>query len=264
MKTSEIYNLAIQMGIEADFRGREGVEKFLARSVKKEKITLGEKEKILSKIKGTVKFKDLENCELVIEAIPEDFELKKKLFQELDNICSPKAIFASNTSAISITKLAAAITRPDKFIGMHFMNPVPVMKLVEVIRGLRTSDKTVKIIKEVAKKMGKVPIEVKDSPGFVSNRILIPMINEAICCLREGVATKEAIDHIMKLGMNHPMGPLELADFIGLDTCLYIMEELYKGFSNFKYKPCLLLKRMVQKGCLGRKTGKGFYNYSKK
>jgi len=244
--------------------GMRKIERFLAIDVKKKKITVKAEKKILSRIKSRVKLKDLLSCDLVIEAITENFESKKKLFQELDNICSPKAIFASNTSAISITKLAATTRRPDRFIGMHFMNPVPIIKLVEIIRGLKTSDKTVKIIKEVAKKMGKVPLEVKDSPGFISNRLLIPMINEAIYCLQEGIASKETIDNVMKLGMNHPMGPLELADFIGLDICLHIMEELRKGFSNFKYKPCLLLKRMVQKGCLGRKTGKGFYNYSKK
>lgn len=243
--------------------GIRKIERFLAIGVKKKKITGEEKKRILSRIKSTVELKDLVSGDLVIEAITEDFELKKKLFKELDALCPKKVIFASNTSAISITKLAATTKRPDRFIGMHFMNPAPIMKLVEVVRGLRTSDKTVKIIKEVAKKMGKEPLGVKDSPGFVSNRILIPMINEAICCLREGVATKEAIDQIMKLGMNHPMGPLELADFIGLDTCLYIMEELYKGFSNPKYKPCPLLKKMVKDGYLGRKTERGFYDYQK-
>ena len=244
----------------------DGVKKigeFLVRSVKKGKMTEEEKSKVLSRIKGVVGLKNVKNCDLVIEAITENAELKKKIFKELDNSCSKKVIFASNTSTISITELAAATKRPDRFIGMHFMNPAPLMKLVEVVRGLETSNKTAKIIKESAKKMGKIPIEVNDSPGFVLNRVIMPMINEAVYCLMEGVASKEAIDNVIKLGMNYPMGPLELADLIGLDICLNIMEELYRGFSDSKYRPCPLLKKMVDRGCLGKKTGKGFYNYKK-
>lgn len=239
------------------------IGKFLVRSVKKGKMTEEEKSKVLSRIKGVVGLKNVKNCDLVIEAITENAELKKKIFKELDNSCPKKVIFASNTSTISITELAAVTKRPDKFIGMHFMNPAPLMKLVEVVRGLETSNKTAKIIKESAKKMGKIPIEVNDSPGFVLNRVIIPMINEAASCLMEGVASKEAIDNVIKLGMNYPMGPLELADLIGLDICLNIMEELYRGFSDSKYRPCSLLKKMVDRGCLGKKTGKGFYNYKK-
>jgi len=243
--------------------GIRKIEKFLSESIKKGKMTEYEKNKVLSKIKGSINLIDVKDCDFIIEAIVENANLKKKLFRELDNLCPQNTIFASNTSTISITEMASATRRPDKFIGMHFMNPAPIMKLVEIIRGLKTSNETIKIIKEVAQKMEKIPIEVKDSPGFISNRVLMPMINEAIHCLREGVATKEAIDNIMKIGMNHPMGPLELADLIGLDTCLYIMEELYKGFSNPKYKPCPLLKKMVRAGYLGRKTGRGFYMYKR-
>jgi 3-hydroxybutyryl-CoA dehydrogenase len=222
-----------------------------------------EKKKILSHVKGTTKLEDLKDVDLVIEAIFENIKVKKELFQNLDKICKKDTYFASNTSTIPITDLASTTGRPEKFIGMHFMNPVPLMKLVEVIRGLRTDNETTKLIKELAEKMGKIPVEVNDGPGFVSNRILIPMINEAVFCLMDGTGTTEAIDNVMKLGMNHPMGPLELADLIGLDVCLDIMNVLYEGFNDSKYRPCPLLKKMVQAGNLGRKTGSGFFDYNK-
>jgi len=242
-------------------KGLQRIDKFLSKSVEKGKIKEEEKNKILSRIKGTTKLEDVKNVDLVIEAIFENIQVKKDLFKELDGICKKDTIFASNTSTIPITDLASATSRENQFIGMHFMNPVPLMKLVEVIRGLKTSDETTDLIKEIAEKMGKIPVEVNDSPGFVSNRLLMPMINEAIFCLQEGVGTPENIDAVMKLGMNHPMGPLELADLIGLDVVLNIMNVLYEGFNDSKYRPCPLLKKMVQAGYLGRKTGRGFYNY---
>lgn len=245
-------------------RGMDMIGRILSRNVEKGKMSNDEKEKSLSRIKGITKIEGMKDCDIVIEAVIENIDLKKSIFTEVDEILGSQAILASNTSTIPITEMASVTKSPDRFIGMHFMNPVPVMKLVEVIRGLATSDETTKIIIELARSMDKEPIEVNDYPGFVSNRVLMPMINEAVYCLMEGVATVEAIDGVMKLGMNHPMGPLALADLIGLDTCLNIMNVLYDGFSDSKYRPCPLLRKMVSAGYLGQKAGRGFYDYGNK
>ena len=245
-------------------KGLEAIRRSLDRFLRKEKITQEEADATLARIKTTLNPADFADCDLVVEAIVENESVKGKLFQTLDKVVKPEAVFASNTSSIPITKLASYTNRPDRFIGMHFMNPVPLMKLVEVIRGYKTTDEVTRLVMATAEKMGKVPVEVNDYPGFVSNRVLIPMLNEAIQAVMEGVATPEAIDTVMKLGMNHPMGPLTLADFIGLDTVLAIMEVLHEGFGDSKYRPSPLLKKMVQAGLLGRKSGQGFYKYDEK
>lgn len=237
------------------------ITKNLGRLVKKEKITQDEADAAIAKIRKSTDLDDVKDCQLVVEAVFESFDVKKEVFEKLDKVCPKGAILATNTSSIPITQIAAVTGRPESVIGMHFMNPVPVMKLVEIIRGIATSDETTAAAVAAAESLAKTPVEVNDYPGFISNRVLLPMINEAVFCLYEGVATREAIDTVMKLGMNHPMGPLELADLIGLDVCLDIMEVLYAGFNDSKYRPCPLLKQMVLAGYLGRKTKKGFYEY---
>ena len=243
-------------------RGLGVISKNLSRDVEKGRKTEEEKAAILSRIKPTTNLGDAHDCQLAIEAATENMEIKKSIFRSIDEVILPGAILATNTSSLPITEIAAVTSRPELVIGMHFMNPVPVMKLVEIIRGLATTDEVYKAIEDLTKKLGKVPVEVNDFPGFVSNRVLMPMINEAIYCVYEGVASVEAVDEVMKLGMNHPMGPLTLADFIGLDTCLAIMEVLYEGFGDSKYRPCPLLRKYVKAGWLGKKTGRGFYQYN--
>lgn len=242
-------------------KGMSVINKNLTRQVDKERMTEEDKAAIFNRLTTSVDIQNAAEVDLVIEAAVENMDIKAKLFKELDEIAPAHAILASNTSSLPITEIAAATNRPEKVIGMHFMNPVPVMKLVEIIRGLATDDEVYQAIEKVSAELGKVSVEVNDFPGFVANRILMPMINEAVYTLYEGVATREAIDEVMKLGMNHPMGPLTLADFIGLDTCLYIMETLHEGFGDDKYRPCPLLRKYVKAGWLGKKSGRGFYEY---
>jgi len=268
---SGIAQVAAQSGYEVVLKDvkeeyvKAGFAKIKERLVKRAgegKLEILEKERILSNIKTTTSLEECRNADLIIEAVVEKEDIKKHIFKELDTICNDETIFASNTSSISITRLAEITKRPERFAGMHFMNPAYIMKLVEVVKGLATSEETVSVITAVAKKMGKIPVVVNDFPGFVSNRVLMPMINDAIYCLQEGVASREGIDTIMKLGANHPMGPLELADFIGLDTCLAILEILHAELGE-KYRPCPLLQKMVAGGKIGRKSGEGFYEYRK-
>lgn len=242
-------------------KGIEGIDKRLKKQVGKGSLSAKEYEEIMERLHLANEITAAQKADLIVEAVVEKMEVKQAIFAELDSLAPSHTILATNTSSLPITEIAAVTTRPEKVIGMHFMNPVPVMKLVEIIRGLATTDEVYQAVYETTKKLNKTPVEVHDFPGFVSNRILMPMINEAVFTLYEGVANEEDIDQVMKLGMNHPMGPLTLADFIGLDTCLFIMETLHKGFGDDKYRPCPLLRKYVKAGWLGRKTGKGFFTY---
>ncbi|MDI3256660.1 MAG: 3-hydroxybutyryl-CoA dehydrogenase [Kyrpidia sp.] len=267
---SGIAQVAARTGIEVWFqdisevlveKGLGRIRSNLDRQVEKGRMTAEEREAIMDRIHPVVRLEDGAGVHLVVEAATENLAVKKSIFESLDRLCPPGAILASNTSSLPITELAAATKRPEQVIGMHFMNPVPVMKLVEVIRGLATRDDVFAAVRDLAERMGKVPVEVNDYPGFVANRVLLPMINEAIYCVYEGVATPESVDTVMKLGANHPMGPLRLADFIGLDTCLAILEVLHQGLGDPKYRPCPLLRKYVNAGWLGQKSGRGFYRY---
>jgi 3-hydroxybutyryl-CoA dehydrogenase len=242
-------------------KGLAVITKNLSRNVEKGRMTEDEKNEVLGRITKSLDLQDAHDVDIVIEAAVENMDIKKSIFEKLDGIAPKHAILATNTSSLPITEIAAVTKRPENVIGMHYMNPVPVMKLVEIIRGLATSDEVYQAVEDMTRKLSKTPVEVNDFPGFVANRVLMPMINEAIYTLYEGVASKEAIDEVMKLGMNHPMGPLQLADFIGLDTCLYIMETLHEGFGDSKYRPCPLLRKYVNAGWLGKKSGRGFYEY---
>lgn len=266
-----IAQVAAQTGVEVvlndlkqEFveRGLGAMNRLLDRNIEKGRMSPEQKSSTLALITPSTSLEDAADVDFVIEAASENMEIKAKIFRTLDSTARPGVILATNTSSLPITEIAAVTERPEQIIGMHFMNPVPVMSLVEVIRGLATSDETYAAVRDLAQRMGKTPVEVNDYPGFISNRVLMPMINEAVYCVYEGVAEPEAIDTVMKLGMNHPMGPLTLADFIGLDTCLAIMEVLYDGFADSKYRPCPLLRKLVKAGWLGKKSGKGFFTYA--
>ncbi len=266
-----IAQVAAQAGIDVLLNDIDGdlieqrlafIAKLLDRSIEKERITADQKTEIMARLIPSTDLNDAADADFIVEAASENMVIKEKIFRTLDKVAKPGVILATNTSSLPITEIAAVTNRPELVIGMHFMNPVPVMKLVEIIRGIATSDACYKEVEELTTQLGKTPVEVNDYPGFISNRILMPMINEAVYCVYEGVAEPEAIDTVMKLGMNHPMGPLTLADFIGLDTCLAIMEVLYEGFADSKYRPCPLLRKMVKAGWLGKKSGKGFFEYA--